>query len=209
MNKFEFKGWEPKAKIETRNSYIRMLDGAAARYIPETNSWIIDDVDSLYPKCMQETIKLAFPIEDEWKDYFEEKIKEKEEMKQEINYCGFTNVPSRGNAIFSRKPNAKIEFCLDNLIEKVIFNDPATIVIWKDGTKTVVKVQDDEMFDPYIGLAMCISKKAMGNKGSYMNVFKKWCDPWYEEEYNNIGTPVNDLIMSLAGVFVHGRGLDK
>ena len=34
-----------------------------------------------------------------------------------------------------------------NRIENVIFNDPATIVFWDDGTKTVVKAQN-EPFDP-------------------------------------------------------------
>ena len=38
-------------------------------------------------------------------------------------------------------------------IKKVIFNDPATIILWLDGTKTVVKVID-EKFDPEKGLAV-------------------------------------------------------
>ena len=58
-------------------------------------------------------------------------------------------------------------------IENVIFNDPATIVFWKDGTKTVVKATNED-FDPEKGLAMAISKKAFGNKHDYYNVFKKW-----------------------------------
>ena len=57
--------------------------------------------------------------------------------------------------------------------EKVIFNDPATIVFWKDGTKTVVKAVY-EPFDKEKGLAMAIAKKALGNKGEYFNVFKKF-----------------------------------
>lgn len=60
-------------------------------------------------------------------------------------------------------------------IKNVIFNDPATIVFWMDDTKTVVKAQDDEPFDPEKGLAMAISKKALGNQGNYYNVFTKWC----------------------------------
>jgi hypothetical protein len=59
------------------------------------------------------------------------------------------------------------------LIKNVIFNDPATIVIWADGTKTVVKAGRD-FFDEEKGLAMAICKKIMGNRGSYYNVFKKW-----------------------------------
>ena len=59
-------------------------------------------------------------------------------------------------------------------IKNVIFNDPATIVFWGDGTKTVVKCQDGDEFDPEKGLAMAIAKKAYGNKGSYCNKLKKW-----------------------------------
>ena len=61
-------------------------------------------------------------------------------------------------------------------ITKVIFNDPATIVFWADGTKTVVQAYN-EPFDKEKGLAMAIAKKALGNKGNYNEVFKKWiCD---------------------------------
>lgn len=66
------------------------------------------------------------------------------------------------------------EFYSATKIEKVIFNDPATIVFWLDGTKTVVKCDDKERYDPEKGLAMAISKKALGNQGNYYNEFKKW-----------------------------------
>ncbi len=74
-------------------------------------------------------------------------------------------------------------------IWKVIFNPPATIVIWDDlpsllwsyggqkktkRSKTVVKCGDGEIYDPEKGLAMCIAKKALGNQGNYFNQFKKW-----------------------------------
>lgn len=58
-------------------------------------------------------------------------------------------------------------------IDNVIFNDPATIIFWADGTKTVVKAEGED-FDPEKGLAMAISKKALGNKGNYFDIFKKW-----------------------------------
>lgn len=59
-------------------------------------------------------------------------------------------------------------------IIKVIFRNPATIVFWSDGTKTVVKVQGKERFNKEKGLAMAIAKKALGNKGNYYEEFKKW-----------------------------------
>lgn len=60
-----------------------------------------------------------------------------------------------------------------NSIKRVIFNDPATIIIWADGTKTVVKCAKDEKFDPEKGLAMAIAKKAIGNEGWYYDIFKE------------------------------------
>ena len=64
-------------------------------------------------------------------------------------------------------------YSLGTNIKKVIFNNPATIVFWSDGSKTVVKAHNDD-YDPEKGLAMAIAKKALGNEGNYYNVFKKW-----------------------------------
>ena len=72
-------------------------------------------------------------------------------------------------------------------IKDVIFNEPATIIIWKDGTKTVVKCQEGENYDPEKGMAMAISKKALGNKGNYCEVFKKWLPEEVETERDPIG----------------------
>ena len=59
-------------------------------------------------------------------------------------------------------------------IKKVIFSNPATIVLWNDGTKTIVKCGENETFDEEKGLAMAIAKHALGNDGVYYEVFKKW-----------------------------------
>lgn len=75
------------------------------------------------------------------------------------------------------------------MIKKVVFNNPATIVFWSDGSKTVVKANLDD-YDPEKGLAMAIAKKALGNKGNYYNVFKKWLpkdDETIETDQTNIG----------------------
>lgn len=59
-------------------------------------------------------------------------------------------------------------------IKKVIFNNPATIVIWANGDKTVVKC-DGEKFDPEKGLAMAIIKYLLDNNhGYYYDIFNKW-----------------------------------
>lgn len=58
---------------------------------------------------------------------------------------------------------------------KVIVNDRVIpiIVIWKDGSKTVVKCQKNDEYDPEKGLALCFMKKALGNKGNFNNILKK------------------------------------
>ncbi len=62
-----------------------------------------------------------------------------------------------------------------SFIKKVIFNDPATIVFWRDGSKTIVKMNGkDKKFDPEKGLAMAIAKKCLGNQGNYYNTFTKF-----------------------------------
>ena len=63
--------------------------------------------------------------------------------------------------------------------------------MWSDGTKTVVKCQEGEGYDPEKGMAMAISKKALGNKGNYCEVFKKWLPE--EEKVNDGRVSANDL----------------
>ena len=80
---------------------------------------------------------------------------------------------------------------ISKYIKNVIFNPPATIILWEDGTKTVVKTQGDDVFDPEKGFAMAVAKKTFGNKGSYYNEVKKWCEPWYEKESAKIMDAIN------------------
>lgn len=44
-------------------------------------------------------------------------------------------------------------------IDRIIFNNPATIVFWTDGMKTVVKAHGDDTFSKEHGLAMAIAEK--------------------------------------------------
>lgn len=67
-------------------------------------------------------------------------------------------------------------------IKDVIFNPPATIVFWTDGTKTVVKAGERDIYDPEKGLVMAITKKVFGNEGNYYNEIRKWVGKYEEEE---------------------------
>lgn len=72
------------------------------------------------------------------------------------------------------KCNAQSYKLVDMRIKRVLFNNPATIVFWSDGTKTVVKCGENEEFDKEKGLAMAISKRVLGNNYHYFDVFKRW-----------------------------------
>lgn len=61
-------------------------------------------------------------------------------------------------------------------IKNVIFASPATIVYWSDGSKTVVKCSEKDVFDPEKGLAMAIAKRCGGNKGSYYKEIQSWVE---------------------------------
>lgn len=89
-------------------------------------------------------------------------------------------------------------------IKNVIFNDPATIVFWRDNTKTVVKAQG-EPFDPEKGLAMAISKRALGNKFIYYNEIKKWLPK--EENETIIGKVITSEANS-DGILVTAEVVD-
>jgi hypothetical protein len=92
-------------------------------------------------------------------------------------------------------------FDISSSIKDVLYKDPATIIFWKDGTKSVV-VCDGEEYDPEKGFAMAACKKVFGNKGNYYNTFKKWLPEKTEFEVGKVfklskeiyGLPVGTLV---------------
>lgn len=83
-------------------------------------------------------------------------------------------------------------------IKKVYFNDPATIVLWCDGTKTVVKCSENDWYDPEKGLAMAILKKLWGNDNAYHQLFKKWCPKEEPMDYEGVEGLFAAIFESLA-----------
>ena len=91
-----------------------------------------------------------------------------------IDYGTYSSIYNRiasDNGSYIKVPSQKQKAM--NSITNVIFNNPATIVFWSDGTKTVVKCDERDEFDPEKGLAMAICKKHFGG-GFYNDIFKKW-----------------------------------
>lgn len=131
-------------------------------------------------------------------------------FKYNLKYIGETDTNVRDNpkSCNYRKEETEMPVRYDRVyprlsIKKVIFNAPATIVFWDDGTKTVVKCENEE-YDPEKGLAMAVAKKALGNQGNYYNQFKKWMPKKEEEDEGptviipDIGSPLHEAAKRLA-----------
>lgn len=48
-------------------------------------------------------------------------------------------------------------------VKKVIFSGPKTIVLWADGTKTIVSCGDSDTYDYYSGFCAAVVKKLFGS----------------------------------------------
>ena len=66
-------------------------------------------------------------------------------------------------------------------IKRVIYSEPATIVFWDDGTKTISKCDEQDEYDELTGFLMCVLKKKVPHK-QWRKALKKYVygnDPKY------------------------------
>lgn len=81
-----------------------------------------------------------------------------------------------GTPTFNMRYNAKLtnikKLCPDN-IDKVIFNPPATIVIFKDGTKEVVKCSEGDEYSSENGFAQAMMNVMFGSRSQLKSFIRK------------------------------------
>ena len=65
-----------------------------------------------------------------------------------------------------RKPEKPYKQIISNKSKRTI------CVVWKDGTRTVMKCHPDDEWDEEKGIAMCFMKKMFDNRGCYYDTFK-------------------------------------
>lgn len=58
--------------------------------------------------------------------------------------------------------------------KKVIYSGRATIVIWDDGTKTVVKCSEEDEYVPEVGFLWALAEKVYGSKSRLEKVMGRW-----------------------------------
>lgn len=97
------------------------------------------------------------------------------EEKEMIDYGTISSTKITARDI-NAKLNLPVSFMPIPMITKIVFNNPATIVFWADGTKTVVKCMEGQEFNEYYGVACAIMKRYFGNNSkasSFVEKFKE------------------------------------
>lgn len=87
------------------------------------------------------------------------------DMKITVPDCSFTLMPQ-----YSFVPIDKVI----PEVKRIIFHDPATIVFWKDGTKTVVKRMKDQEFSKYYGFLAALGKKLYKNNSHLQRMIEQY-----------------------------------
>jgi hypothetical protein len=105
------------------------------------------------------------PIDNE---YFEPTFKYKVSFDNDSKFLSLPEwalVPATINVqgycknIVSKRPGETLYL----IPKKIIYNPPATIVFWEDGTKTVVKCSRHDLYSPYGGFCAALAKKVYGS----------------------------------------------
>lgn len=59
-------------------------------------------------------------------------------------------------------------------VKRIIFHNPATIVFWEDGTKTVVKCMKDQEYSKYYGFLAALGKKIYKNNSHLQHIIEEY-----------------------------------
>lgn len=65
--------------------------------------------------------------------------------------------------------------------KQIIYNPPATIVFWEDGTKTVVKCSESETYSEYYGFLAALGKKIFETNSEVNRIVKTYIPKPKEE----------------------------
>ena len=107
---------------------------------------------------------------------------EKKDMKTEAVTSKSFSVTFKNGSMISVDPikyNPKpgridkmvIKLIQDN-VKSIIFHEPETKIIWKDGTETTVSCRGEEKYDKEYGALFCVLKKLLGNTSNYYDLIK-------------------------------------
>lgn len=155
-------------KITDYDTFVEYGD-TNLKYHGYSSKYVLQAITKLGPESKEVIRKMEERLT---KRVHEIIIPDVNEEEKEMNY---NNIPARVTdnhmKIYAPIPVIKIPE-----ISKVVFNNPATIVFWADGTKTVVKCMEGQEFNEYYGVACAIMKRFFGNNSkasAFVEKFKE------------------------------------
>lgn len=120
----------------------------------------------------------------------------------------FEGVENENTIAFEAQPTKKEEStmfkCDPMSIKNVYFNDPVTVVMWNDGTKTIVRCSENDFYDPEKGLAMAIIKKVYGNDNKFHKIFKKWLPDEDDAEPDDFKETIEGILSMMREKYLYG-----
>ena len=161
---------------ETATHFARFLEGNSINFMVDNYSYNCFDPKFVFKCEMDETETRIAETLIKYGEY--NKHEREDDMKKPQDfYISKGRLPSK--TVFEKlfwnhnpdEPFIKLNSNKNTIpeIKELVFNDPATIIFWEDGTKTIVKTQNGETFDKEKGFCMAVVKKLFGNKGNYYN----------------------------------------
>lgn len=139
------------------------------KYHGHSSKYVLHEIAQLGPESKEVIRKMEERLT---KKVHEIIIPDVNKEEKEMNY---NNIPIRVTNNHM-KIHAPIPIIKIPEISKVVFNNPATIVFWEDGTKTVVKCMEGQEFNEYYGVACAIMKRFFGNNSkasAFVEKFKE------------------------------------
>lgn len=71
-------------------------------------------------------------------------------------------------------------------VDRIVFNDPATIVFWADGTKTIVKRSPKEKPNKYNAFCAAVTKRIFGNNSQIRKAVESGFDQIAHNKANKV-----------------------
>ncbi|MFW6002156.1 MAG: hypothetical protein ACOCQD_02350 [archaeon] len=105
-------------------------------------------------------------------------------MKNVDFCCNFATEHFKGNLVRGKGMSS---------IKRVIFNPPATIIIYDDDTKTVVKCREDDKYDPKIGFALALLKGCVKSNGTIDRLIEYDPEEFKEEKRKEWKPEIGDF----------------
>lgn len=161
-------------KITDLNAFVEYGD-LNWKYSGYSSKYVLQTIAQLLPNSKEVIERIEARLMNKVRKAFEHSDDDREEEKEMTDYKTISTTKITVRDI-NAKSCAPISIIKIPEISKIVFNNPATIVFWEDGTKTVVKCMEGQEFNEYYGVACAIMKRYFGNNSkasAFVEKFKE------------------------------------